>query len=291
MYAGNMLGDGAPSKPVEVNLRAFLGHLRSQEEGTRKAHAAQQEYHQRAAPSTGPAGVSSSRRRGDYLASATVPASAEGVADPAGNNGASSSPQPLEPAAEREAKQQQEGRVETSAQEAGGKDAQGSMPQPSASSPPAAFGGDFMGLGGFGEDLVDNLFAPPSSASRRRRRRPLHAPAAGGTLGARTLEGEGQTGPNGPYPLPPIVLVAGISGENRGVNATATAHKLGIDGDMQKDDERGAERDCEKTCRAVATAAGPGNLYGRGSSVHTTNNDVFHAFINLGRRLPGRLRR
>lgn len=290
MYAGNMLGDGAPSKPVEVNLRAFLGHLRSQEEGTRKAHAAQQEYHQqRAAPSTGPAGVSSSQRRGEYLASATVPASAEGVADPAGNNGASSSPQPLEPAAEREAKQQQEGRVETSAQEAG-KDAQGSMPQSSASSPPAAFGGDFMGLEGFGEDLVDNLFAPPSSASRRRRRRPLHAPAAGGALGARTLEGEGKTGPNGPYPLPPIVLVAGISGENRGVNATATTHKLGIDGDMQQDDERGGERDCEKTCRA--TAAGAGSLYGRGgSSVHTTNNDVFHAFINLGRRLPGRLRR
>lgn len=146
-----------------------------------------------------------------------------------------------------------------------------------------------MGLGGFGEDLVDNLFAPPSSASRRRRH--LHAPAAGGTLGAHSLGGEGKTGTNGPHPLPPIVLVAGISGENRGVNATA-AHNLGFDGNTRQDDERGEERECENRCRGIATAGDPSSLYGgRSSSVNTNNNDVFHAFINLGRRLPGRLRR
>lgn len=265
MYAENVLGDGAPSKPVEVNLRAFLGHLRAQE-GAAKTHAAQQERQQRVAPSMRLL-MSSSQGHGDPLVSTTRPSSADGVPDPAtGDSGASSGSKPLGPAVDREVKQQQGARLEPSA---AGRDAQGAIPQCSAS-PPAAFDGDFMGLGGFGEDLVDNLFAPPSSSSRRRRRRRLRAPAAGGTLGAHSVEGEGNTGASGPYSLPPIVLVAGISGENRGE----------FNGTMQKDDGGGGERD-----------NGHNSLYGRSSSVNATNNDVFHAFINLGRRLPGRLRR
>lgn len=286
MYAENVLGGGAPSKPVEVNLRAFLGHLRAQD-GTARTHATSPEDQQRARPSVCPAPMStSSQGHEDPLVSAARPASSDGVRDLAAvDSGVSKT---LSPVAEGKGQRQRGGRREP--REETGRDAQeGAIPQQSsASSPPAAFfGGDFMGLEGFGEDLVDNLFAPPSSSSRRRRRR-LRAPAAGGVLGAHSLQGEENTGASGPYPLPPIVLVAGISGESRGVNAGAT-HKQGSDGNMRRNDKGGEGRDCDNGCRGVATAGQDSSLYG--SSVNTTNNDVFHAFINLGRRLPGRLRR
>lgn len=290
MYAENVLGDGAPSKPVEVHLRAFLGHLRARG-GTGRTHAAQQEHRQRVAPSIGPPVLSSSQGHGDALVSTTRPSSANGVHDPAPrNSGVSSCPEPFGLAVEQDAKQQHGGGLEPSAET--GRDGNDAKPQSSAS-PPAAFDGDFMGLGGFGEDLVDNLFAPPSSASRRRRhRRRLYAPATGGTLESHSLEGEERTGgAHGPYPLPPIVLAAGISGESRGIDATTT-HKLGSHGKMEQAGEGGGERACENRCRGGATAGDQRSLCGRSSSsVNTTNNDVFHAFINLGRRLPGRLRR
>lgn len=276
MYAENMLGDGAPSKPVEVNLRAFLGHLRAQE-WIGRMHATQQEHQQDAAPSIGPALMPSSQGCGDPVVSTTTsrPDSADGVTDTAGINGAPWCPKLLGTVVGREAKQPHGGGRGLEPPLEAGSDAKGATPPQSSVSPPAAFGGDFMGLGGFGEDLVDNLFAPPSSSSRRGRRRGrLRAPAAGGTLGARSIEGEGNTDANGLYPLPPIVLAAGISGESRGTNTTAAAQ-------MRKCDKRGG------VC--AGTAVEQDSLYD--SSVNSTNNDVFHAFINLGRRLPGRLRR
>lgn len=234
----------------------------------------------------GPALMPCSHGHGDPIFFSTNRPASTDVPDPAaGDSAASSCPKSLDPAMERRESNQQQGwRLGSSAEAGGSRDTPGAIPQQSsASSPPAAFGGDFMGLGGFGEDLVDNLFAPPSSSSRRHRRHHRsRAPSAGGTLrnsGANLRAGEGHTGANGPYVLPPIVLVAGISGESRGVNATA-AHKRG------SEDDRGVGRDCNNRCRGVATAAVDQN-----SSVNTASNDVYHAFINLGRRLPGRLRR
>lgn len=278
MYADNVLGDGAPSKPVEVDVRAFLGHLRAQE------------HQQHAAPSMGQAPFARSQGLGHPLVSTTRLASADGVSDlVAGDNAASLCAKPPGLAVESEDSHQQEGRVEPSIE--AGRDAQGVILQSSASSPPAAFDGDFMGLGGFGEDLVDNLFAPPSSSRRRRLhgRRHLCAPAAGGTTGAHLFEREGDTRADGPYPLPPIVLAAGISGESRAENVAGT-HE-------QRSNEKlapgGGERDCGNRRRGVATAGVQSRLHGRSSDSvnNTTTNDVFHAFIDVGRRLPGRLRR
>lgn len=310
VYAENVLGGGSPSKPVEVNLRAFLGHLRAQEEGRGKEHATsctrvktcaerQQNQKQRSPARIVPPAQKSPLGCLDPSISTTpTTSSADGVPSFAvtDNDASSCSKSPAGLTVGRKSHEQEQRReppdgiTEQDAQggtphvdqrtEDRSSSACTAVPSPAAS----AFAGDFMGLEGFGEARVHNLFAPPSP-SRCRRYRP-RAPAAGGV-------GVGSCGGNGPYPLPPIVLVSGISGENRGVNAAARGtHELDFNGRMPNE---GVRWDDDRSHGGICGVAGTEeqlDSHGRSfSSSGTDNNDVFHAFINLGRRLPGRLRR
>lgn len=314
MHAENVLGGGAPSKPIEVSLRAFLGHLRAQEEGRGKAqekswtlpttNSSADRLHQEqgtlARTAVPPAQTSSSPVFGEAPIPTTPITSADSVTPPtvADNDGSCAKP-PEDLTVVQKPHQQEEQRREPP--DGNREGAQGGAPRVDQttedgtalastvavpSPPTSALAGDFMGLEGFGEARIHSLFAPPSSSPRRRRRRRVRAPAAGGTLG-----GDG-TRENGPYPLPPIVLVSGISGESCGTNAAADGiHNLGFNGKMPNE-EGGRWGGSHGGICGVAGTEGRLDSHGRASSSScTANNDVFHAFINLGRRLPRRLRR
>lgn len=303
VFAENVLGVGAPSSPVTVNLGAFLGHLRAHGGGD-KINSAQNTPREcpeleHPLPSMPQVCGSSPSGRGGPLA-VTGPATAVGDGDGAPSAaGADEKALPSSKFAFRtsgsELDQQLQQRPRTSSDGIGEEatapaegDPQVVTPHvdptrgdqsPSASSP-VAYGGDFMGLGGFGEARVHNLFAP-SSSSRRCPRRRLRAPPAGEVLRDQHLHcGGGGSSGNGPYPLPPIVLATGVSGENHG-STVSMSHKRGLHEEMQLEGGGGGRR-------GVIARAEEDQIDGSGP---TTTNDVFHAFINLGRRLPGRLRR
>lgn len=302
VHAENVLGAGAPSKPVEVNLGAFLGHLRAQH-GRKKASA----------PSHG--------QEEQYLLETVSPARGPDIPCPSDANTDISLPSKRHVNLTRDPEAQQEAeRGETfddgiTPNSAPGNDTEGAKtpyPQdhssgkhaplaPDVLSPRvgAAFGDDFMGLGSFGEPRVHNLFAPPSPSPRRcDRRARLRAPATGGALGTgyRSLCGVGAHDggrENGPYPLPPIVLASGISGDTRQITPITelpgsfgrgqSCHGGGSWGNVHRGgvpDARRAEDPRDLECRKSRTRDGTANT-----------NEVFHAFINLGRRLPRRIPR
>ncbi len=320
VYPENVLGAGAPSTPVAVNLRAFLGHLRAQGGGDRTGAAPSAPRRcpelEHPPPSMPPVRESCYSpppgRDGPLPVTNTAPTPAgDGDGYPsqaAGNNEETSSSSPPPSSSKTLARRRSDPELERQWQEPGtssdgivGDEAEGearraehdargaaphagqakdSLPSSSAASPPAAYGGDFMGLGGFGEARVHNLFAPPSSSCRRRRpRRRARAPAAGGVLGDQHLHfggGGASSGGHGPYPLPPVVLATGVSGENRGSTISAN-YKSEM---LPENDISLGGAYIARTEEDPIDGSGP-----------TTTNDVFHAFINLGRRLPGRLRR
>lgn len=322
VYAENVLGAGAPSKAVEVNLKAFLGHLRAQDWGGRALKASHElpasAGHQQQGPSSSldrPA--LPSLGCGDAFACTSSPSAGSADVPLVLDTDDSSSSKPLAVLTEgREAPQLADHEDEENREkpdellrgkgmEQAHTGTQAAVTQhhaphptkedkspsctcePSPSSP--AFGGNFMGLEGFGEARVHNLFVPPSLSSRRRNQRRLHAHAAAGVpKEGRQLDcegvGGGGGGGHGPYPLPPLVLVSGISGESHGLNATSANRRKDGRGDWDDQHAPVAARGAEDW-----REYGGGGRDSGGTS--TANNDVFHAFINLGRRLPGRLRR
>ncbi|CAM9188391.1 unnamed protein product [Ectocarpus fasciculatus] len=332
VYAENVLGAGAPSKVVEVNLRAFLGHLRAQDGGGRALKASHEvpasAGHEQHVPSssldrTAPPSLGCN----DAFACTRPPSAGSANVPLVLDTDASSCSKPLAVLTEgREAPQRADQEEEENREKfveenrenfdevlrgkgmeqahTGTKAVvtQHDAPHPkkedeppsctcapSPSSP--AFGGNFMGLEGFGEARVHNLFAPSSLSSRRRSQRRLHAHVAAGVpRERRQLDcgrvGGGGGGGHGPYPLPPLVLVSGISGGSHGLNATATKRRKDGRGGCDVQHEPVAARGAEDW-RDYGGGGGDS-----GGAMHSTaNNDVFHAFINLGRRLPGRLRR
>ncbi|CAM9595605.1 unnamed protein product [Ectocarpus sp. 13 AM-2016] len=322
VYAENVLGAGAPSKVVEVNLGAFLGHLRAQDGGGRALKASHElpvgAGHQHQVPSSSldrPA--LPSLRCGDAVACTSFLAAGSADVPLVFDTEDSSCSKPLGVLTEgREAPQLADQEDEENREkpdevlrgkgmEQANAGTQAAVTQhhaphptkddklpscswaPSPSSP--AFGGNFMGLEGFGEARVHNLFAPPSLSSRRGNQRRLHAHAAAGVpREGRQLDCDGVVGGggggHGPYPLPPLVLASGISGKSHGPNATSANRRKDGRGDWDDQHEPVATRGAEDW-----REYGGGGRDRGGTS--TANNDVFHAFINLGRRLPGRSRR
>ncbi|CAM9750863.1 unnamed protein product, partial [Ectocarpus sp. 12 AP-2014] len=318
--AENVLGAGAPSKVVEVNLRAFLGHLRAQDGGGRALKASHElpaaAGHQQQEPSSSldrPA--LPSLGCGDAFACTSSPAAGSANVSLVLDTDASSCSKPLgvltegreaPPLADQEDDESREKpdeglrgkgmehtgtRAAVTQHHAPHPTKEDRLPSctcaPSPSSP--AFGGNFMGLEGFGEARVHDLFAPPSLSSLRRNQRRLHAHAAVGVpREGRQLDcdgaGGGGGGGHGPYPLPPLVLASGISGKSHAPNATSANGRKDGGGDWDDQHEPVAARGAEDW-----RGYGGGGRDSGGTS--TANNDVFHAFINLGRRLPGRLRR
>lgn len=164
----------------------------------------------------------------------------------------------------------------------GGEETRNSAGTPPSPQTPGALGADFMGLSEYGEGRVHGLFNPLSTRSSSARLRRRRAPAAEGGKGGETRIGNGV---GGVYPLPPIVVVSGISGAaggKFGVGAPAAKHAVG----RTQDGVIGG-RDCGDGRDVPAAELGNRSEFFSGGN----RNDVFHAFLNLGRRLPGRLRR
>lgn len=364
------MGKGGSSKPIEVNLQAFLGHLRAQkgnirarEEGTtyfmppaastkklpRTAEAAEASTAAAAAACPGyreeppphfalpsfstplphhelPSFVAPPRRRLRGTQSFDILPTFDLTTPP--NTAATdavtcSEPSPRfqervrshsgEPADEYRDTQQAGARTAAAPEyhhqpaaalssQATNFDSSGSteyqQPAAAVSSSRATFdgGGDFMGLRGYGEAKVHDLFAPPfTSPSSPPRRRPK-TPIKRELPGERRYQGGIDNDSQQRYPLPPIAIVSGISGggrrgggRRRGNNyAGAGLGSSSVLGEEEEEEEDRKQRGVEDA--ADYHAAGLGGR--RSSSTAATNNDhVFHAFLNLGRRLPRRLRR
>ena len=294
--AENTLGMGAPSEPVEVNLQAFLGHLRAQEGGrppvspTTSAAprppctAAAAPPGQEPLPHYVLPSVARSLRPGlpssiyaSGVSSASDATAFINVAADTDTTACSDSPSKIEQWAKQQSREPFKERGVTQ-----GSEISMDNNRLAAFSRPS-FDGDFMGLRGYGEARVHNLFAPPfaSSLPLRRHRK---APAARELPGEQRRQGS-VIDDSRPYPLPPIAVVLGISGDGRRGNAAGIEAGLSATG---SDGEEWKQRGIVEYAEGFH-ATGLGDL---SSSITTdNNNNVFQAFLHLGRRLPGRLRR
>lgn len=294
VYAENALGAGAPSKPVEVDLYTFLGHLRAQEDGG-KSTTPTDDASAPTPTSTSSALAGPQLRSPHHPTPATVPSlqpctlvpAPEFVSPPdiiipahakdtvslhSKSLGVSERPAELRIRVEPSNKKKERKKL------AKGLTKELSLLQ----SPPAAFGGDFMGLSGYGEARVHGLFAPPSSHREERRRAPAADSNRVVVVDPKKLPHHGdRRSDGGLYPLPPIVIASGISGDRRGGGGGTAEVKPGTI--------------TTQNCRwwGAAERRGHGNLGGSTSCSNNNNknDDMFHAFLNLDRPLPGRLRR
>lgn len=207
------------------------------------------------------------------------------------------------------AKQQSRGTFDERGDTQGGGGGEGGASAPdtnrlvaAASSSRVTFDGDFMGLRGYGEARVHSLFAPPFAPSSPPPRSSWHrktppSATARGLPGEQRRQGESAIGDKRPYPLPPIAVVLGISGGGTGrgnaagIEAGSSATRGGGGGEEWKQ-QRGIVEGAEGFHatglgdRSSSTASTSGI-----AANFSNNNGVFHAFLDLGRRLPRRLRR
>lgn len=299
VIAENTLGVGAPSPPVEVSINAFLGHLR--------AHARAARHQDM------PALLSSSLTRAApeprhgfksggllHTGTAAAAAAADSYAEPAKNCDLAL------PRTEQHQQVQEIGDDQrhvasppngitmnaTNAADA----TTARAPAQAGTREEAFFGDDFLGLRDFGEDRVHSLFAvgttttaeqasssPRRSDATNKIRGGAVAPA-GTTAAAPSFTTQSTLSPRF---LPPIVgsTVSGAWGPGKkghcysrkggnGDEKTFAAQLPGDDGG----DEIGDDESGERLASGCADGGAP-------------NNEVFHAFLNLGRRLPGRRRR
>ncbi|CAM9140978.1 unnamed protein product, partial [Hapterophycus canaliculatus] len=301
VYAENVLGAGAPSKPTEVNLGVFLGHLRAQQ-GGRREPASPRGQQQPSLLEMVP-----SARVADTLTPAVASKDNSLLSEPRINltpdleaQQAAEGGEPSDGGTPHNGTGADGAKTPHPQESSNGKHTPLAPEVPSACQTATHFGDDFMGLRSFGEPKVHDLFSPPSSPRRHDRPAHLCAPATeGAPRGAhQPICGVGGHGSgssrrvNLPHPLPPIVLASRISGESRG--RIPTTDLPGSHGRGQPWDGGGLGDDVHRGGMLVARMTeDPGDLDGRirhiGDSANT--NNVFHAFINLGRRLPGRLPR
>lgn len=296
--AENTLGVGAPSAPVEVNINAFLGHVR--------AHA--RAAHNQDTPALLPPSLTSAAPEprhgfssGDHLNTGAVgAATAEAHAEPAENcdfasprTGQHQQVQQIAGDQRHEASPQNGSTMavtntaDTTAVEA---------PAPAGTREETFFGDDFLGLRNYGEDRVHSLFAvgatttaeqPSYSALRsdatNKVRGAVVAPA-GTAAAAPSFTAQSTLSPRF---LPPIIgsTVSGTSGSakkghchpRRGGNGDGKTYAVQLSGGDAGGDIGGDESG-QRLASGCEDEGAP-------------NNEVFHAFLNLGRRLPGRRRR
>lgn len=292
-----MLGTGAPSPAVEVNLHAFLGHLR--------AHARAGHYQ-----GTSPAASSSSlvtTAPHSFLPSsvelldtgATATATADGSSRAQSAKVLScSEQQPVRLAGTSGlSKETQQQRVQQMA------DQMHAEPSPNKASArksaPAAgantdatiheafFGDDFLGLRSYGEERVHSLFGLGAVSSSSSLRRARAADRGVSHITAAAPAGPSSTMPSALSPrfLPSIVDSA-VSGEKWSrKKGYVTGRKSSPEAAFVGPSPGGGgvgESDDRVVCGVDGAALG---------LEFPCNNEVFHAVLNIGKRLPGRLRR
>lgn len=265
VHAENTLGAGAPSDPVEVNLQAFLGHLRAQQGGGSPSSFTK---------TTTLARMSTTASLDKTISPlASTPISSAAVASVTNTNTLPSTPFVLP---ESLLLNEERCRINT---EAAPGQAEGSYTPFLTST--AAFVDDFMGLYGFGEARVHGLFSPPSLSSRHQR-----APFLGDVTQEEHSFFSGFGNGKGLCPLPSIGVTSGISGEKKGEKASNVGILSTQSGCGEVKYRLGDTRQSYVGGVPVAVACNGGEVWSRNK-----NNGVFHTFLDLGRRLPGRLRR
>lgn len=327
VFAENVLGAGTPSPPVQVDVQAFLGHLRAQDDGgVRKAQPLpsprlRQEQQNKLTPSqTTPAAAAAAayNTRAESTPNKTPLAAASSSLSSlsSGCTPTSSSSSPHIP---QQQQQQQlfssskpllrtamegvhyhsrtgpskrgEAGTATAAVAAGA--VVGAVGGEDPSIPPDdTFGADFMGLRGFGEARVNGLFDPPTSMSSRRmqqQQQQQRAPAA-------DVAGE-KVRFDGPYDYHRCSSGDGAHTITRRLHSSSSSSSLlppivvasGISGEGGARRGGGGGDGVGPVGARGVDGAGGGYYCGGSDGSSNNNNDVFHAFLNLGRRLPGRL--
>lgn len=298
-----MLGAGNPSPAVEVSLHAFLGHLR--------AHARAE--HRDALPATSSLTLVNTPPHSfppssvEFLntsASATFTADAVAANSHAQFiNVVSCSEQQVKPAAtsgiskaiqqqhQHQQPKQMPGPIHMEPPPSKAAAAQKSGPVVETNTGATAqeeafFGDDFLGLRSYGEERVHSLFNLGAVSTSTLRRAPAAERDVDHTTGSAPAE------PSFTEPLPssqlflPPIVDSGVSGEKRPMKRGYIKGKKNSDESalVGRSPDGGIEGESNDRLMYGVDQAAVGLQSSR-------NNEVFHAFLNVGERLPGRLRR